>query len=99
MTTEILIDLRKLLKKNPNLVTWRTVWRAHIQFALMLRWDDISRLTTSDLVADIQNGNRIYRMNLHGGKTVMSGAPRKPERILTSNDKDPEACLVRLTER
>lgn len=45
MTTDILQDLRKLLKddKHPNLVTWRTVWRAHLEFGLMLRFDDLKR--------------------------------------------------------
>lgn len=45
MTTVILADLRKLLsaQQQPNLVTWRTVWRAHVEFGLMLRFDDIRR--------------------------------------------------------
>lgn len=45
MTTEILADLRKLVapERAPNLVTWRTVWRIHVEFALMLRFDDVKR--------------------------------------------------------
>ena len=43
MTSEILEDMRRLLDTNPSLVTWRTVWRAHIEFGLLLRFDDIKR--------------------------------------------------------
>lgn len=47
MTTDILADLRLLVapEKHPNLVTWRTVWRIHVEFGLMLRFDDIKRYT------------------------------------------------------
>lgn len=43
MTVEVLSDLRKLLENDPRLVTWRTVWRAHIEFVLLLRFDDVKR--------------------------------------------------------
>ena len=45
MTPAILSDMRKLLlpERQPSLTTWRTVWRAHIEFGLMLRFDDVKR--------------------------------------------------------
>lgn len=45
MTTEVLGAMRALLDpgKNPSLVTWRTVWRAHVEFGLLLRFDDVRR--------------------------------------------------------
>ncbi len=43
MTPEILKDLRGLLEKTPTLVNWRTIWRAHMEFGLLLRFDDIKR--------------------------------------------------------
>lgn len=43
MTIEVLSDLRQLLDVDPRLVTWRTVWRAHIEFVLLLRFDDVKR--------------------------------------------------------
>ncbi len=47
MTVEILDALRKLVgaDRHPSLVTWRTVWRAHAEFGLLLRFDDIKRYT------------------------------------------------------
>ncbi len=45
MTVEVLCDLRKLLlpDASPDLVTWRTVWRSHVSFGLLLRFDDVKR--------------------------------------------------------
>jgi len=43
MTPDVLAKLRSLLK-NPTLVIWRTVWRLHVEFELMLRFDDVKRL-------------------------------------------------------
>ncbi len=45
MTVEVLSDLRKLVEPEaaPSLTTWRTVWRAHVAFGLLLRFDDIKR--------------------------------------------------------
>lgn len=45
MTTQVLSDMRALLAEDrfPTLVTWRTVWRAHIEFGLLLRFDDVKR--------------------------------------------------------
>ena len=44
MTPKILSDLRKYLENNlDSLVAWRTVWRAHIEFGLLLRFDDVKR--------------------------------------------------------
>ncbi len=45
MTVEVLADLRKLVEPeaSPNLMIWRTVWRAHVAFGLLLRFDDIKR--------------------------------------------------------
>ena len=37
MTLEVLAAMRKVLKEKPNLVRWRTVWRSHMEFFLMLR--------------------------------------------------------------
>ena len=38
MTLEVLAAMRKVLQDKPNLVKWRTVWRAHLEFFLMLRY-------------------------------------------------------------
>jgi len=44
MTPDVLAKLRELLRPNPTLVQWRTVWRLHVEFELMLRFDDVKRL-------------------------------------------------------
>ena len=45
MNVAILHDMRQLVRpeNHPNLVIWRTVWRASVQFGLMLRFDDTKR--------------------------------------------------------
>jgi len=43
MTPEVLGALRTLLK-DPTLVIWRTIWCLHVEFELMLRFDDLKRL-------------------------------------------------------
>lgn len=55
LTSEVLTNLRTLLEpgKNPNLVTWRTVWRAHMEFGLILRFDDVKRLKVMMLLCTI----------------------------------------------
>ncbi len=37
MTVEVLTAMREMLYRKPNLVLWRTVWRAYMEFCLMLR--------------------------------------------------------------
>jgi len=67
MTKEILRDMRKLLTDGtPNLVTWRTVWRAHIEFALFLRHDDVKRLTKKQLTFEENAKGKFIRMKLLG---------------------------------
>jgi hypothetical protein len=90
--------MRALLSEpNVNLVTWRTVWRAHIEFGLMLRFDDIVRLTVQDLSFESKGESSFIRVNLHGGKTVMSQGKAKNERIITATHND--SCLYTLTKR
>lgn len=43
-TPEILAATRTVLTRKATLVQWRTVWRMHMEFALMLRFDDLRRL-------------------------------------------------------
>lgn len=45
MTPDVLRDMRKLLEdeRKPTIVIWRTVLRAHLEFGLLLRFDDIKR--------------------------------------------------------
>lgn len=67
MTKEILKDMRKLVNSGtPNLVTWRTVWRAHIEFALFLRHDDVKRLTRKQLSFEENAKGKFIRMKLIG---------------------------------
>lgn len=92
-------DLRELLSdgKHPNLVTWRTVWRAHIQFGLMLRFDDIIRLTVPDFTFETNKNGPFIRVRLHGGKTIMAVGSSKNERLITPTGNP--SCLYRLTQR
>jgi len=67
MSKEILRDMRKKLRQdNVNLVTWRTVWRAHVEFALMLRFDDVKRLTRANLSFEENAQGKFIRMKLIG---------------------------------
>lgn len=67
MSKEILRDMRKKLRQEPvNLVTWRTVWRAHIEFALMLRFDDVKRLTRSNISFEENAQGKFIRLKLIG---------------------------------
>jgi len=67
MTKEILAAMRKKLSEGtPNLVMWRTVWRAHVEFALMLRHDDIKRLTRSELSFEENRTGKFIRIKLIG---------------------------------
>jgi len=52
MTPRVLTKLRSLLETSnrPNLVQWRTVWRAHMEFGLLLRFDDIKRLKVKEKI-------------------------------------------------
>ena len=38
MTADVLSAMRNLLESKPSLVLWRTVWRAQLEFSLMLRY-------------------------------------------------------------
>lgn len=67
MSKEILKDMRKLLREDkPNLVMWRTVWRAHIEFALFLRHDDVKRLTKNQLTFESNKTGKFIRLKLIG---------------------------------
>jgi len=67
MTKEILRDMRKLLRSGkPNLVLWRTVWRAHIEFTLFLRHDDVKRLTKKELQFEENRTGKFIRIKLIG---------------------------------
>jgi len=67
MTKEILGAMRALLKTGqPNLVKWRTIWRAHVEFTLMLRHDDIKRLTRAELTYEENKTGKFIRMKLIG---------------------------------
>jgi len=67
MTKEILGAMRGLLRNGaPTLVIWRTIWRAHVEFALMLRHDDIKRLTRSELTFEENKNGKFIRMKLIG---------------------------------
>jgi hypothetical protein len=83
--------------QRPTLVTWRTVWRAHIEFGLMLRFDDVIRLQTKHLQFDTNSHGSFIRVALQGGKTIMATGSSKNERLITPNDS--ESCLFRLTQR
>jgi len=67
MTVEILSAMRKLLD-HPDVtpVTWRTVWRAHVEFALMLRYDDVKRLTRKELRFETNKTGDFIRLKLIG---------------------------------
>ncbi len=99
MTIDVLKDMRRLLEpeNNPNLVVWRTVWRAHLEFGLMLRWDDVKRLTTDHISFEENAAGQFARVSLQGGKTIMCGNPGKNDRIIAPNGG--EACLYALTKR
>lgn len=48
MTVEILKKLYDYLNESPrSLRIWRTIWRIHLAFYCLLRWDDVCRLTVS----------------------------------------------------
>lgn len=67
MSKEILSAMRNLLKSGAaNLVLWRTVWRAHVEFALMLRFDDVKRLTRSELTFEENATGKFIRLKLIG---------------------------------
>lgn len=67
MSKEILAAMRKLLRDStPTLVLWRTIWRAHIEFAFMLRHDDVKRLTRSELIFEENRAGKFIRMKLIG---------------------------------
>jgi len=67
MSKEILSAMRKLLRNgNPTLVLWRTIWRAHIEFALMLRHDDVKRLTKSEISFEENATGKFIRLKLIG---------------------------------
>ncbi len=38
MTPEILTAMRRMLYRKPSLILWRTIWRAYMEFCLMLRY-------------------------------------------------------------
>lgn len=67
MSKEILGAMRRLLRNSqPSLVAWRTVWRAHVEFAFMLRHDDVKRLTRSELSFEENKHGKFIRMKLIG---------------------------------
>ena len=60
-------------------------------------WDDISRLTTSDLKFDSGKNGQFIRVELRGGKTQMN-ANFQNEKLITENLNNPEMCLYKFTE-
>ncbi len=38
MTTDVLIAMRQMLYRKQTLILWRTVWRAYMEFCIMLRY-------------------------------------------------------------
>jgi len=44
LTPDMLAKMREVLLHKPTLVQWRTVWVAHMEFGLVLRYDDLKRL-------------------------------------------------------
>jgi len=68
MTVAILKALRGLLTENANLVTWRTVWRAHVEFLLILRFDDVKRIKREHLTFESNENGPFIRMKLQGKK-------------------------------
>jgi len=72
MSKEILRAMRNLLKETPpTLVLWRTIWRAHIEFAFMLRHDDVKRLTRSELTFEENKTGKFIRMKLIGNRCIL----------------------------
>jgi len=70
MTVEILAKMRELLEQNANLVTWRRVWRAHFEFVLMLRYDDVKRLKRSNIIFKEDSTGPYIRVKLIGKHRV-----------------------------
>jgi len=66
MTVEILAKMRELLGPDANLVTWRTVWRAHFEFVLMLRYDDVKRLKRENFIFEEDETGPYIRVKLIG---------------------------------
>jgi len=66
MTVNILKALRDQLTENATLVTWRTVWRAHFEFLLMLRFDDVKRLKVEHLSFESNANGPFIRVKLQG---------------------------------
>jgi len=66
MRPEILAKMREHLRAHPTLVTWRTTWAAHMEFVLMLRFDDLKRLTTNELKFEENKTGRFIRLKLIG---------------------------------
>jgi len=78
MTVAILKALRDLLTPAASLVTWRTVWRAHVEFLLILRFDDVKRLTRKNLTFESNTNGPFIRLKLEGKKShVPIGKPFK----------------------
>jgi len=67
MTPEILSKMRDLLDDpKVSLVTWRTVWRAHFEFTLMLRFDDVKRLERKNLIFGTNENGDFITVKLVG---------------------------------
>jgi hypothetical protein len=99
MDVDVLVAMRRLLVPDarPNLVTWRTVWRSHMEFGLLLRFDDVRRLMVCDVTFDHNADGPFMRLSLRGGKTIMSHGSQKNERLITPSAT--ESCLFTLTQR
>lgn len=74
LTPEILSKVRVYLENNQSLRNIRTVWRIFVCYYCMLRWDDISKLRTTDIEYD--NNDETYRLRIRGGKTSKIKIPR-----------------------
>lgn len=70
MRPEILAKMRERVRNNPSLVMWRTTWAAHMEFVLMLRFDDLKRLTVKELTFEENKTGRFIRVKLIGKNMV-----------------------------
>jgi len=68
MRPQILAKMREKIRQHPSLVTWRTTWAAHMEFVLMLCFDDLKRLTTKELNFEENNTGKFIRLKLIGTK-------------------------------
>jgi len=68
-----LAKMREKVRSKRTLVTWRTAWAAHMEFVLMLRFDDLKRLTMKELSFEENENGKFIRLKLIGktNRTVL----------------------------